>query len=475
MNDPLAERAVLAAIYQHGAEAYYDLCDLVNPSCFSIDTNQMLYECFQYIFQQNSDAKPDLPTLLAAIESLGYSNVLNTTSERTHIRAVLGFQVNIENGRKFAATLKKLQLRKQLLEITEKIGDDLRSAPNDLSFDKLMSLVETPIFDFSTELNLGAENEPSDIGDGVDDYVRYLEENPCESVGISTGYPCYDRAIGGGLLRKSVSLIGSRPKVGKSAWSANVGLHISRQFHIPVLYLDTEMDRTKQQNRLLANISGVSCDEVKTGQFSRDKKKSRAVHQAAELLKRLPFKHISVAGRQFEEIMAICRRWVMRSVGFDENGKTKDCLVIYDYLKLMTDSEMNKNMQEFQLLGFQMTHLVNFCIRYDLPCLAFIQLNRDGITKESSDVVSGSDRLAWLCSNLSIFKTKSAEDIGVEGPDCGNRKLITLFSRDAGEMEGDHINMQFDGEFSRITELGMRSSMKKNKKKTFEVSDDILS
>ena len=93
----------------------------------------------------------------------------------------------------------------------------------------------------------------------------------------------------------------------------------------------------------------------------------------------------------------------------DEFGKTNDCLVVYDYLKLMSSSSINNNMQEYQALGFQITNLHNLAVKLDFPCLSFVQLNRDGITKESTDAVSGSDRLNWLCTSFSIFKLKSAE------------------------------------------------------------------
>ena len=82
-------------------------------------------------------------------------------------------------------------------------------------------------------------------------------------------------------------------------------------------------------------------------------------------------------------------------------------------LKLMSSAcYIWNNIQEYQALGFQITNLHNLAVKYDFACLAFVQLNRDGITKESTDAVSGSDRLIWLCTSFSIFKEKSAEETG---------------------------------------------------------------
>ena len=146
-------------------------------------------------------------------------------------------------------------------------------------------------------------------------------------------------------------------------------------------------------------------------------------------------------------------RWIIQKVGFDENGRVNDCMIIYDYLKMMTSENITANLQEYQLLGFQNTSLHNFCVQYDCPCLAFVQLNRDGITKESTDVVSGSDRLIWLCTSFSIFKKKSEEEIAADTVEQGNRKLVPVVCRHgSGLEEGNYINMSMRGEIGRINE-----------------------
>jgi hypothetical protein len=100
-----------------------------------------------------------------------------------------------------------------------------------------------------------------------------------------------------------------------------------------------------------------------------------------------------------------------------------------------------------------MTQLHNFASKYKIPIMAFIQLNRDGITKESTDTASGSDRIIWLCSNFSIFKRKSSEEISEDGSDNGNRKLVPLISRHGGGLDdNDYINCNMKGWCAKITE-----------------------
>ena len=112
----------------------------------------------------------------------------------------------------------------------------------------------------------------------------------------------------------------------------------------------------------------------------------------------------------------------------------------------MSSSGISNNIQEYQALGFQITELHNLTVKYDFSCLSFVQLNRDGITRESTDTVSGSDRLILLCTSFSQFKVKSQEELAEDGPSGGNRKLVTLKARHgAGLMDGNYINLNMVG------------------------------
>ena len=153
----------------------------------------------------------------------------------------------------------------------------------------------------------------------------------------------------------------------------------------------------------------------------------------------------------------------MQVVGKNEEGKTNDCLVIYDYLKLMSSSSINANIQEYQALGFQISELHNICVKLDIPCLSFVQLNREGETRESTDVVSGSDRIVWLCTSFTIFKHKTLEEMADDGVRNGNRKLVPIVSRHGAGLDyGDYINISFDGSIGLIKEIGTRNEARRS-------------
>lgn len=249
-----------------------------------------------------------------------------------------------------------------------------------------------------------------------------------------------------------------------SFFADNIGFYIAETFGIEVINLDTELSQEQHWIRLLGIISGVDMNEIKTGQFAKDPDKLKAVQDAKARIEKVPYKYECIGHRSFEDALAILRRWVNKHVGVDENGRRKDCLIIYDYIKLLSEDGLGGNMAEYQKLGFLVTALKNFLIRYDVPCLAFAQLNRDGIDSDSTSAMAGSDRILMYCSSLAFFKPKTTEEIGEDGSKNGNRKLHVVAARNGPGTDNDNwINVQFDKSIGRITEINTQETVKADK------------
>lgn len=260
---------------------------------------------------------------------------------------------------------------------------------------------------------------------------------------------------------------------GKSTMALNDGLHIASKLNLPVLYLDTEMTKDGQRPRLLSNLANLKIKDIEGGKFKDNSFMKTRLNETIQTHKNIPLYYRKISGKEFEEILSILRRWITQDVGIDENGRTKDCLIIYDYFKLMSSSSL-EDMQEFQALGFQISALSDFCGKYDVPCQAYVQLNRDGISKETSDIISQSDRLLWLCSSFAILKRKTSEEILIDGVENGNTKLIPTAEQrfGPGMEEGDYINMHVDREKCIMIEGKTKSELKVSNSSGFNVVED---
>lgn len=474
--DPSAERAVLSGILKYGEDAYLDICDIIQESVFTIDSNQIIYKCIKNICDKNPQTKLDLASIYSSAQELGLSEVLSKKEEAQHLKAIFDFPVNLENVRKFAAKIKKLEIARLLHKELENAQEQLLDVTGSENISSIIGIAEESIFNFSSSLSTDGDASPSSIGKDIDEYIKFLQEHKVDQIGISTGFPVYDQSIGGGLRRGTVNVIAARPKVGKTLLSDNMGYYIASKLKIPVLNMDTEMTREDHVHRILAMSSELEISKIETGKFGDTPGSLSKMRAAVTELKESKLYHHSIAGKSFEEQLALMRRWIVKEVGLNDDGTAKECVIFYDYLKLMDSAGISQDMKEYQVLGFMMTSLHNFAVKYKVPIVAFIQLNRDGISKESTDTASGSDRIIWLCSNFTIFKRKSDEEIAEDGPDNGNRKLVPLISRHGGGLDdNDYINCHMKGWCAKIVEGKTRLELVNNvqtKKDGFIVSNN---
>jgi len=386
---------------------------------------------------------------------LGLYEIVSSKTEIEFIKSLNIFPIQLSHIGKYALQIRKLELSKNLQAKHREAIEELQQINGTEKIDYIFGISEGPINDFATDLSEG--NKPVRIFSEAKEYLDHLVDNKCTQKGISTGFPVYDQIIGGGQRKGSVNLIVARVKSGKTTYAKQVALNVAEQ-GIPVLMLDTEMGKEDQINRSIASKTKVGVDLIETGRFA-DSNKKDAVYKYVEDNKDLPFYYQAVAGKPFEEILLILKRWISQEVGKDENGELKDCLIIYDYFKLMDESAL-ADMQEYQAMGFQISKLTDFCNINQAACLAFVQANRTGIDKEDASIVSQSDRLTWVCGSAVLLKRKLPEEIANDGLQNGNTKMVSLECTryGAGLDFGDYINMRFDGDISLFEELGTRSN-----------------
>ena len=251
---------------------------------------------------------------------------------------------------------------------------------------------------------------------------------------------------------------------GKSTLALNIATHISKM-NVPVLYLDSEMDKEDAWHRTVACLSQINSREIETGKFANFKNNEIKADDAITIIEKLPFYYTQIAGQPLETQISTIKRWLITDVKLKKNGKANQCVLVYDYLKIMNETEM-KGQQEYQAIGFLINSLINFSKKYHFPILTFVQTNRDGINKDDSSVVAQSDRILWMCSSMALLKVKTPEEMHLDGYENGNRKLIVNEARfGPGLSDGNYINLNFNKSISKIVE-GKTSFEIKNEQKT---------
>jgi replicative DNA helicase len=446
-NQETSELSTISCIIKNGAEIVFSSDVHLAETDFK---DKFLGRCFfaiKTLAESGFSGKVSPQLLVSEISKTGSVS----DKESSKISEIADLDTSANDYHHFVRQVKFWSLSRAFREKLSSAAKVIDGLSGSESIVDVASSVESSVFDFIPDIT--KENDLVQIGSFATDHINYIAENPVTSAGLPTGFPRYDKAVGGGYRRGTVNVVGARPKVGKSTFCLNVAANLSKQ-GIPVLYLDTEMKKETQTVKWVSLHSGVDQNSIETGQFAQKDNMKFAIDQCLTTIKDLPFYHISIAGKKPEEIMAITRRWLSSVVGRDEGGNTNNCLVMLDYLKTMDMSDVG-DIQEYQYLGDFITKLHNFAVKYDVPILATVQLNRDGINKEDTSVVSGSDRILWLCSSLAYLKKKTDEDVAAgDSKTNGDRKLVVIETRYGQGMDStsEYINVISNLERSEMVE-----------------------
>jgi len=448
------ERAVIASLCQYGSQALIEIEDVgIKNESFTQASNQALFTCLKHILNQKDIV--DQALLLISIKELGYDRLFSNRKDIEYIGSLFTFPVVENNIRSLSVKLEKLAIARCAIQKHQVAIESLQEITGNESIDDIIQRSENPIFDLILELNNAKDKGPHILFEDIEEFVEYLRTNRTEHMGIATPWPSYNAAIGGGLRVGGVNLISARPKVGKTTLGKELLLHCTNKLKIPALFLDTEMSREDQKIRSLASISNVPLNDVETGKFDDDPIARENIIRAAKELKNNNLLHYeSIAGKSFDEVLAIIRRWIVKHVGYDDDGNTNPCVVVYDYFKLMDRAQL-ENLREYEAMGYQISKLTDFSKEYGFPCLAFVQLNRQ-------HEVSQSDRLIWICHSFSKFATKEDAERADDGENGGNRKIEVCQTRFGGGIEdGDYICINFERTINKITEVGLASQIRR--------------
>lgn len=435
LADSGIERSVLQGIAQYGPEMLIDLEEFISSQDFYWRLNKEIFAVFHYLTHDKSAKNFDIASMLAGAKALSIER-LGQDKNFEYLESLFECAPTQENTKTLALSIWKLSLLRQGIKRLDETKQALFEMNGEEPINKIMSAVEDPILNFSSSLCAEDMHESMDIGAGIDEYLEERMNDPKDIIGLSTGFPRWDKCVGGGLRRGSVNVIAARPKQGKSFIALNIARNIAEK-GIPVLYLDTELTRVEDQlPRIISLMTGVDIEDIESGKFGGVPELKEAVFDLKEKIKTIPITHAWVGGYSPDAIIAEARRWLIKKVGFNEEGQANECVIIYDYLKIMNHDDIKSNLGEYQILGFVMTKIYDFAKRWGIPILALAQLNQD-------EVLASSDRIRWLCTSLTYLKPKTTEELNADPASNGTKKLmIDVTRKGPGLPVGEYINLK---------------------------------
>jgi len=418
------EAAIIACVLKD-ASNYFEVEAKLSDRDFLTAQHRALWTVIKSLVHQGV-INLDTSTLLNQAVALDLERVIKgpTITAYDYINALFDKNIDPTNigfylTRVADASL-KLKVIQALEDINELAEQNRTLTGETLTGETIVEHAQERFLQIAVESN--HESDAVDVADGIDELLEEVRLNPTKVRGLPTGFTLLDEAING-LEPGTLTVLGARPKIGKSTILMNWAKHIAYEQGHPALYIDTEMSTREQQFRLLSLLSGVPERDIKNGSYLQQEQDIDNVRHAKEIMGSGSILHKYYPNFTAEGVAALVRKYHHQ----DKVG----CLV-FDYIKLPdADLQLIGNVKEYQALGYLCVALKNLAGQLQIPVITAVQINREGANKGhvSSANFADSDRILRYANTLLGLAVKTKQE---------QKDLIEQYGKDKALSLGTH-------------------------------------
>lgn len=425
-----AERAILSILIKE-PDRFFTINDVLLPGDFVNTGAALIFGIIRDLIIAEESVSIDKHIIIATAEQNNIDGFYHHTLNGELIDAIVDQNINANNFVKFVAAVKQASIKRALINKCEDLKDDIEEW-NGKTAD-MRSMVETSILDSLKSLDTG-EDDVKCLADGFEETINNYADLE-GAMGIDIGLPRWQKDVGY-IRNGAITGIFASTKVGKSQfsmWSAFQTAVIQRK---PVLYLDTELQLRQQQMRLCGIMTGIPYNIIEEGEWKNDIGQIAKIKKAFDIIKDAPLFYKNIAGRSVHSVIPMIRKFVYKNLGGPITGDEGQALVIYDYIKLMDSTDVDR-LQEYQLIGLLMSSLHDCAAHLNIPIMALGQLNKQ------EDI--GIRRIVENVDSATILRPKKLEELQEDGPARGSHVLEARFARNGcGHGFNEWVNIHFD-------------------------------
>ena len=427
MANVAAEKVFLAGVARH-PQRLFEFVEYLDEGDFKHSATSMTFEAMRSLIIEKEAEKLTKAKLVAEAKALGHHNYLAATKNGEWLDELFAEEVGEHELDSHFMEVKRQSLKDQYSESFVELRDYLSSTDDPLSI--MIGKVENTIVSKVNILDKG-EHAIEDLREGFEEFINSIADDPGH-MGLDLGYPLWQERIGqirNGAITFMVGTTGS----GKSQFGMKAAVIAARK-GLPVLYLDSELNKQDQWIRIAAMIAKVPSEYIETGFWRMSDKELQEngvddPHKRDEILahgrklkeprlweavKQMPIFYQSISGLSVPDVLPHVRRWLLTHVKPDRETRVPQCLVVYDYIKLaMTKEFASGKMAEWQQHGLHVAALHDFSNKYNIPMIAFGQTNNE--LDEGIRCVAGGKRISENVDSVSYFKRKSDAERANDG------------------------------------------------------------
>lgn len=414
---------------------------------FGVPGHKYIFMAMMYLY-----SKQIKPTPMSIVEVLSNDQSKKSVDELgglEYLTILEETNISTDNLDIFIDKIKQSYTRRMLLNIADNVKEFVLSDKAEvLNPTELINYIEQKITDLS--VNTTTSDEVYKMGNDTEKVLEERAKNPAQVPGLEVGWTQFDTITNGGQPGDLI-IVCAESKIGKSATLTNWATKLSVDDTIPILYMDSEMNEREQEDRILANLTGIPHSEIVSGLYVLDTINGKAVDKIAKLKQAREklclgnYYHIYMPHFTIEKVTALARKFVMQM---------SIKALFFDYIKIPSNQAGFKSMQEYQALGFFTSGLKDLAGLLKIPIFTACQSNRSDLNTSTPDAsnIGGSYRILQLATKLIFLVNKTDEMIAKDGFHNGNQQIIIKYQRN-GASDCSPINIMYDKPILRQCEI----------------------
>ncbi len=340
------------------------------------------------------------------------------------------FSPNIEH---YCEKIKEKHDLRQIIQISHKCISDAYDQASDAH--EIIERSQKEIFEIGE-----TTKKTVFLDDAVLTTFEELEElykNDGSISGVPTGFKGIDR-ITSGLQKSTLTLVGGRPSMGKTAFAINIVKHAIKM-GFPTLFFSIEMSTSQLVHRLLSDSGGIDLSSFNNNKAIKENW-GRATDAASDL-DNLPLYIHEEGGLTVEKMFSISRKMIRK------NGIR---LIVLDYIQLLKG--WNKDGQGPKAEISRMLKMMSTNLK--VPIIAISQLNRALESRSDKEPIMADLREAGSLEQDAdmIMFVHRAEYYDLEPKPENHNKATILIRKNRQGMTGK-FDIGFLKEYTRFYDL----------------------
>ncbi len=355
-----SEKALIGAILLR-PESIYDVMDMVAAETFYATKNRLIFQTMLELMAKGVEIDA-----LSLSERLKEKNNFDKAGGKNYIAELLDSVPSSSNIKHYAEIVLKKKLMRELIEAS----DHLASLGYDDSkeIEEILDEAEKKIFSVT---NIKSTKNYVELKGALHEAFERLDKlhKSTDGIrGVPSGFSGLDNMLSG-FQRSDLIILAARPSMGKTALSLDIARKVALNHKVPVIFFSLEMSHDQLVDRVISAESSVDGFRIRTGKGLTEidfEKIGKAISDLSEA----PFYIEDSSGLNIIQMKSMLRRIISEKVG--EDGK---CLVIVDYLQLMSPTQVKSDNIVAQITEISRS-LKGMAKEFNVPVIALSQLSR---------------------------------------------------------------------------------------------------